>query len=66
MRGGLLTYIIPQKILGMIEVARLLAGHYEAITSLSLSGWIVREVQAGGGVGLQAQVLPASPPIRMF
>jgi len=31
-RGGLLTYIIPQKILGMIEVARLLAGHYEAIT----------------------------------
>ena len=32
MRGGLLTYIIPQKILGMIEVARLLAGHYEAIT----------------------------------
>ena len=32
MRGGLLTYIIPQKILGMIEVARLLTGHYEAIT----------------------------------
>jgi hypothetical protein len=32
MRGGLLTYIIPQKILGLIEVARLLAGHYEAIT----------------------------------
>ncbi|GAP21878.1 DUF6094 domain-containing protein [Leptolinea tardivitalis] len=32
MRGGLLTYIIPQKILGMIEIARLLAGHYEAIT----------------------------------
>jgi len=32
MRGGLLTYIVPQKILGMIEVARLLAGHYEAIT----------------------------------
>ena len=32
MRGGLLTYIIPQKILGMVEVARLLAGHYEAIT----------------------------------
>jgi hypothetical protein len=32
MRGGLLTYIIPQKILGMMEVARLLAGHYEAIT----------------------------------
>lgn len=32
MRGGFLTYIIPQKILGMIEVARLLAGHYEAIT----------------------------------
>jgi hypothetical protein len=32
MRGGLLTYIVPQKILGMIEVARLLTGHYEAIT----------------------------------
>ena len=32
MRGGLLTYIVPQKIMGMIEVARLLAGHYEAIT----------------------------------
>jgi hypothetical protein len=32
MRGGLLTYIIPQKILGIIEVARLLAGHYEAIS----------------------------------
>ena len=32
MHGGLLTYIIPQKILGMIEVTRLLAGHYEAIT----------------------------------
>ena len=32
MRGGLLTYIIPQKIMGMIEVARLLAGQYEAIT----------------------------------
>ena len=32
MRGGLLTYIIPQKILGMVEVARLLAGHFEAIT----------------------------------
>jgi len=32
MRGGLLTYIVPQKILGMIEVPRLLAGHYEVIT----------------------------------
>ncbi len=32
MRGGLLTYIIPQKILGMTEVARLLARSYEAIT----------------------------------
>ena len=32
MRGGLLTYIIPHKILGMVEVARLLAGHYEAIS----------------------------------
>jgi superfamily II DNA or RNA helicase len=32
MRGGLLTYIVPQKTLGMIEVARLLAGHFEAIT----------------------------------
>jgi hypothetical protein len=31
MHVGLLTYIIPQKILGMIEVARMLAGHYEAI-----------------------------------
>jgi hypothetical protein len=28
-RGGLLVYIIPQRILGMPEVARLLAGHYE-------------------------------------
>jgi hypothetical protein len=27
-----LTYIIPQKILGTVEVARLLTGHYEAIT----------------------------------
>ena len=32
MRGGLLTYLVPQKILGMSEVARFLAGHYEAIT----------------------------------
>jgi len=32
MRGGLLTYIIPQKILGMVEVARLLVNQYEAIT----------------------------------
>ena len=32
MRGGLLTCIIPQKILGMLEVARFLAGHYEAIS----------------------------------
>lgn len=31
-RGGLLTYLVPQKILGMSEVARFLAGHYEAIT----------------------------------
>ncbi len=31
-RGGLLTLIIPQKILGMIEVARMLAGYYEAIS----------------------------------
>jgi len=28
-RGGLLIYIIPQRILGMPEVARLLGGHYE-------------------------------------
>ncbi|MRR32009.1 class I SAM-dependent methyltransferase, partial [bacterium] len=28
-RGGLLIYIVPQRILGMPEVARLLAGHYE-------------------------------------
>ena len=32
MRGGFLTYIVPQKILGIIEVARLLAGHYEALS----------------------------------
>ncbi|MAT45442.1 MAG: hypothetical protein CL609_24200 [Anaerolineaceae bacterium] len=32
MRGGLLTYIVPQKILGVVEVARLLTGHYEAIS----------------------------------
>ena len=31
-RGGLLTYIVPQKILGIIEVARLLSGHYEALS----------------------------------
>ncbi len=31
-RGGLLTYIVPQKILGMVEVVRLLAGHYEALS----------------------------------
>lgn len=28
-RGGLLIYIIPQRILGMPEIARILAGHYE-------------------------------------
>lgn len=28
-RGGLLVYIVPQRILGMSEIARLLAGHYE-------------------------------------
>ena len=28
-RGGLLIYIIPQRILGMSEIARMLAGHYE-------------------------------------
>ena len=28
-RGGLLVYIVPQRILGMPEIARLLAGHYE-------------------------------------
>ncbi|HML39400.1 MAG TPA: DUF6094 domain-containing protein [Bellilinea sp.] len=30
-RGGLLIYIIPKRILGMPEVARLLGGHYENI-----------------------------------
>lgn len=30
-RGGLLIYIIPQRILGVPEVARLLVGHYENI-----------------------------------
>jgi len=28
-RGGLLVYIVPQRILGIPEVVRLLAGHYE-------------------------------------
>ena len=32
MRGGLLTYIVPQKILGISEVARWLSGHYEALS----------------------------------
>lgn len=32
MRGGLLTYIIPQKILGMVETARFLASYFETIT----------------------------------
>ena len=32
LRGGLLTYIVPQKILGIVEVARLLAEHYEALS----------------------------------
>ena len=32
MRGGLLIYIIPQKVLGMVEVARRLAGFYEHLT----------------------------------
>jgi superfamily II DNA or RNA helicase len=31
-RGGLLIYIIPQHILGMVEIARQLAGHYENFT----------------------------------
>ncbi len=31
-RGGLLVYIIPQHILGMVEIARQLAGHYENFT----------------------------------
>ena len=31
-RGGLLIYIIPQKVLGSIDVARLLAGSYEYLT----------------------------------
>ena len=35
MRGGLLTYVVPQKILGIIQVARWLAGHYEALSVYS-------------------------------
>jgi hypothetical protein len=31
-RGGLLAFVIPQRILGMAEIGRYLAGHYEAIT----------------------------------
>jgi hypothetical protein len=31
-RGGLLIYVIPQKVLGIIEVARLLANYYECLT----------------------------------
>ncbi|HML39853.1 MAG TPA: DUF6094 domain-containing protein [Bellilinea sp.] len=31
-RGGLLIYVIPQKVLGIIEVARLLANSYECLT----------------------------------
>ncbi len=31
-RGGLLIYIIPQKVVGLVDVARLLAGHYECLT----------------------------------
>ncbi len=31
-RGGLLIYVIPQKVLGIIEVARLLANYYEDLT----------------------------------
>ncbi len=30
-RGGLLIYIIPQKVLGLVEVARLLTNHYECL-----------------------------------
>ncbi len=32
MRGGLLVYIIPQHILGIIEVARILVGQYDCMT----------------------------------
>ncbi|MDD5468011.1 MAG: DUF6094 domain-containing protein [Anaerolineales bacterium] len=31
-RGGVLAFVIPQRILGLAEVVRYLAGHYEAIT----------------------------------
>ncbi len=31
-RGGLLIYVIPQKVLGIIEVSRLLANYYECLT----------------------------------
>ena len=31
-RGGVLAFVIPQRILGLSEIARYLAGHYEAIT----------------------------------
>ena len=31
-RGGVLAFVIPRRILGLTEVARYLAGHYEAIT----------------------------------
>ena len=31
-RGGFLTYIVPQKILGLLEVARFLAGQYENLS----------------------------------
>ena len=49
-RGGLLTYIIPQKILGMVEVAKLLVSQYEAITMPFPDGQY--EVQTSGGAGL--------------
>jgi hypothetical protein len=32
MRGGLLSYIVPQKLLGMVDVARYLTGHFEEIS----------------------------------
>ncbi len=31
-RGGLLIYIVPQHILGLVQVARILAGQYECLT----------------------------------
>jgi hypothetical protein len=32
-RGGVLAFVVPQRILGLLEVARYLTGHYESITT---------------------------------